>query len=146
MGDASRCLLTLSACWINLIVSHQDTVFAKRITFHESHHFNQILGIKWQTRRTNDRSWLPVNHQYKPQILEAPWHRSGKEAPPRLWAWITEVKMTKYNDLGNDTLNIHAVYWRQCYVCFLPHPIAGWAAYLISASTPSFISLNMAFE
>ena len=63
MGDASLCLLTLSACWIHLIVSHQDTVFAKRITFHESHHFNQILGIKWQTRRTNDRSWLPVNHQ-----------------------------------------------------------------------------------
>ena len=39
-------------------------------------------------------------------VLLAPWNSLKEALNPQEWVWITEVKLTKYNDFSNDTLNI----------------------------------------
>ena len=42
-------------------------------------------------------------------VLLAPWNLEqfeGSRLHPQEWVGITEVKLTKYNDFSNDTLNI----------------------------------------
>ena len=53
----------------------------------------------------------------KPQILDGascwlPWRLLGsvwRKHPKMCWAWITEVKLTKYNDFSNDSLNMDLI-------------------------------------